>query len=120
MTTGFPSNRTSPESGACVPATHLTSVDLPAPLSPTSAMTSPSRTSKLTPASACTEPNDLVMLRSSRRGVSVTGRFLTTEREWRRPKGAPPLDDSTYLQYCAYVPTQTSLFLSQPCVNSCL
>src|SRR5919201_6088157 len=38
-----------------MPATHLIRVDLPAPLSPTSAITSPSRTSKSTSVSACTE-----------------------------------------------------------------
>ena len=41
MLTGSPSKRTSPESIGWMPATHLISVDLPAPLSPTSAMTSP-------------------------------------------------------------------------------
>ena len=51
---------------------HLISVDLPAPLSPTSAMTSPCRTSKSTSVSACTDPNDFVMFRSWRSGVSVT------------------------------------------------
>jgi hypothetical protein len=35
----------------------FTSVDLPAPLSPTSATTSPALTSKSTPPSACTAPN---------------------------------------------------------------
>src|SRR3954471_17620213 len=39
-----------------MPATHLITVDLPAPWSPTSAITSPSRTSKSTPRSACTDP----------------------------------------------------------------
>src|SRR5580765_795108 len=50
---------------------HLISVDLPAPLSPTSAITSPFRTSKSTSVRACTDPNDFVMLRSWRSGVSV-------------------------------------------------
>src|SRR5436309_578066 len=36
----------------------LIRVDLPAPLSPTSAITSPARTSKSTSVSACTTPND--------------------------------------------------------------
>ena len=39
--TGSPSNRNSPESILWIPATHLIIVDLPAPLSPTSAVTSP-------------------------------------------------------------------------------
>src|SRR3954451_24756597 len=54
-----------------MPATHLISVDLPAPLSPTSAITSPSRTSKSTSESACTEPKCFETPRSSSVGVSV-------------------------------------------------
>src|SRR4051812_31788898 len=50
-----------------MPAMHLTSVDLPAPLSPTSAMTSPLLTWKSTPFSACTAPKCLWTSRSSRR-----------------------------------------------------
>src|SRR3954469_16803291 len=54
-----------------MPATLLTSVDLPAPLSPTRAMTSPERTSKSTPRRACTAPNRLCTPRSSSSGVSL-------------------------------------------------
>ena len=54
-----------------MPAMHLINVDLPAPLSPTSAITSPSRTSKSTSVSAWTEPNALVTSRSSSVGVTV-------------------------------------------------
>src|SRR6478672_6958892 len=72
--TSLPSKRISPLSGVCAPAMHLISVDLPAPLSPTSAITSPRRTSRSTSDSASTEPKVLVMERSSRRGVSVTWR----------------------------------------------
>src|SRR6187397_3236443 len=61
-----------------MPAMHLMSVDLPAPLSPTSAMTSPSRTSKSTSVSACTDPNVFERPRISSSGVSVTGRLRTT------------------------------------------
>src|SRR4026209_612086 len=50
----------------------LMSVDLPAPLSPTSAMTSPARTSKSTSVSACTDPKVFDRPRISRSGVSVT------------------------------------------------
>src|ERR1044071_7392523 len=60
-----------------MPAMHLMRVDLPAPLSPTSAMTSPSRTSRSTSVSACTDPNDLKTPRSSRRGLSLTSRFIS-------------------------------------------
>src|ERR1700730_3222530 len=73
-----------------MPATHLIRVDLPAPLSPTSAMTSPWRTSKSTSVSACTDPNDFEIPRSWRIGVSLTvSRFLPQSR-WRRPPRAPP------------------------------
>src|ERR1044072_360666 len=90
MCTSRPSNRTSPLSGVCVRATHLIGVDLPAPLSPTSAITSPRRTSKSTSSSACTEPNVFVMPRSSRRGVSVTvARFLTRWRGRRLGRRLP-------------------------------
>src|SRR5205085_8120358 len=73
-----------------MPATHLISVDLPAPLSPTSAITSPLRTSKSTSVSACTEPNDFVTPRSSRRGVSLMTRVSYHSERWRRPSWAPP------------------------------
>src|SRR5439155_23118452 len=60
-----------------MPATHLISVDFPAPLSPTSAITSPSRTSKSTACSACTDPKLFETPRSSRvaRGVAFTSGF---------------------------------------------
>src|SRR5918911_608630 len=51
-----------------MPAMHLMSVDLPAPLSPTRAITSPARTLKSTWVRACTAPNDLEMPRSSSTG----------------------------------------------------
>src|SRR4051812_38950887 len=91
MLTGSPSKKVSPLSVACVPATHLTRVDLPAPLSPTSAITSPCRTSKSTSVSAWTEPKALLMLRSSRSGgVSVMwGSGGSRERiRWRRREDA--------------------------------
>src|SRR3954447_16580087 len=67
-----------------MPATHLTSVDLPAPLSPTRAMTSPLRTSKSTPRRACTAPNRLCTPRSSSSGVS-----LNASRSFQEVGGAP-------------------------------
>src|SRR3954453_15743860 len=59
-----------------MPAIDLISVDLPAPLSPTSAITSPSRTSKSTSISACTVPKFFETARQSSWGVEalVTGR----------------------------------------------
>src|SRR5450759_746269 len=49
-----------------MPAMHLIRVDLPAPLSPTSAVTSPARASNATPRSTCTAPKLLPPLRTSR------------------------------------------------------
>src|SRR5436305_8574898 len=43
-----------------MPEIVLTSVDLPAPLSPTRPTTSPALTSRLTPSRACTAPNLLL------------------------------------------------------------
>src|SRR6516162_3406241 len=90
MLTGSPSNRISPLSAACVPATHLMSVDLPAPLSPTSAITSPSRTSKSTSVSACTDPYDFVIPRSwSSGGDSLIAGCVPTTKRVEAPTGAP-------------------------------
>ena len=50
----------SPASASGCPAIVLTSVDLPAPLSPTRPTTSPAWTSKSTPSSACTAPKRLL------------------------------------------------------------
>src|SRR6185437_2377197 len=75
-----------------MPAMHLISVDLPAPLSPTSAMTSPFLTSKSTSESACTEPYDFETSRSWRRGVSS----LTEPCSYQKlPVEAPTSDAST-------------------------
>src|SRR3954471_2265737 len=84
MWASCPLNRTAPESYGWVPAMHFTRVDLPAPLSPTSAITSPGRTSKSTSVSAWTEPNDLVRSRIWRSGwLSLIG----SKMRWRRPTG---------------------------------
>src|SRR5207249_1733326 len=55
-----------------MPDRTFTIVDLPAPLSPTSATTSARRTSKSTWSSACTAPNRLETPRSSRSGAPAT------------------------------------------------
>src|SRR5438093_7761645 len=82
MLTVSPSIRISPASMGWMPARHLMSVDLPAPLSPTSAITSPLRTSKSTSVSACTEPKDFEIPRSPSVGAafSLTVRFLPHRR----------------------------------------
>ena len=59
-TTSSPSISTRPLSGRCTPARILTSVDLPAPFSPTSACASPRRSSMKPSTSACTAPKLLV------------------------------------------------------------
>src|SRR6218665_2082317 len=74
-----------------MPESSLTSVDLPAPFSPTSASTSPARNCIETCASACTAPKRLPMARSSsRRGRAgpATGTGCGTLL-WRRTKLGP-------------------------------
>src|SRR5215207_10030314 len=68
---------------------HLISVDLPAPLSPTSAMTSPLDTWKSTSNSAWTAPNLFETPCSSRTGVSVT---ISAPPRPRRIRGRPGRD----------------------------
>src|SRR5436305_847502 len=67
--TSLPWKRTVPPSGGLIPAIALTSVDLPAPLSPTRPTTSPALTVKSTRSKAWTGPNRLLMPSSSRSGV---------------------------------------------------
>src|SRR5215203_5205790 len=87
--TGWPSKRISPLSNGWIPAMHLISVDLPAPLSPTSAMTSPLDTWKSTSNSAWTAPNLFETPCSSRTGVSVT---ISAPPRPRRIRGRPGRD----------------------------
>ena len=61
----------SPEVGACTPASTLTSVDLPAPLSPTRATTSPAWMSRSMSVSADTAPKFLQMPRRLRMSSPV-------------------------------------------------
>src|SRR5918998_3143770 len=75
MVTGSPLNTISPESIGWIPAMHLIRVDLPAPLSPTSAITSPGATWKSTSYRAWTAPKLFETRRSSRTGDSVTPSF---------------------------------------------
>ena len=85
-----PSKKISPSSIGWMPATHLISVDLPAPLSPTSAITSPCAHlevdvgQRLHGAERLGDSAKLEKGRRRSRGVSHT-----TERR-RRPPGAPP------------------------------
>src|SRR5207302_196935 len=99
-----------------MPATHLISVDLPAPLSPTSAITSPSLTSKSTSVSACTDPNDFEIPRSSSVGLSFTVRVITQERV-EAPSGAPPPERPPCLLAVLGVRTHADLTLLQEAVR---
>src|SRR3954451_16817619 len=90
MCTGWPSKRTSPPSIGWMPATHLISVDLPAPLSPTRAMTSPAETWKSTSCRAITAPKCFDTPRSSWTGVSVTEVFSSSRRVQPRGGGGRP------------------------------
>ena len=63
-----PSTRTWPRSGSSTPVSILTSVDLPAPFSPTRPSTSPALMVMLTPRTARTPPKLLWMSTSSTMG----------------------------------------------------
>ena len=67
---------TVPVSARCTPASTLTKVDLPAPLSPTIATTWPADTSRSTSVSAATAPKLLLIPRSDRTAVSVAASSL--------------------------------------------
>src|SRR5919106_2133577 len=73
-----PSNQMRPLLGSSEPETILIKVDLPAPLSPSSASTSPARTSKLTSSSAVTGPKclDRPSSRSSGAGLAPDASFI--------------------------------------------
>src|SRR6201996_4195433 len=66
--TGLPCHSISPPLGSQIPEIVLISVDLPAPLSPTSAVTCPAGTSRLMSVSACTGPKFFPMPRSRSSG----------------------------------------------------
>src|SRR4051812_49183404 len=85
-----------------MPAMHLVSTVLPAPLSPTSAMTSPDRARKSTPRSACTAPKRLCTPRTSSSGVSLTSARFPFPRLERRgaARTPPPPDGRPLLDPC--------------------
>src|SRR5215203_2461196 len=116
MCTSLPSNEIVPPSAGWIPAIVFTSVDLPAPLSPTSATTSPGRTSKSTSLSAWTGPKLLLTPFRASTGVlslAFITRLLSRGRTGA-PRGAPPHSPHvTYwmpasLQPAAYLPEQIS------------
>ena len=69
--TGAPPIRISPASGRWMPVRIFTSVDLPAPFSPTSAVTRPGRSARSTPSSALTPGKSLDTPRSSSSGDGI-------------------------------------------------
>src|ERR1700737_3536386 len=71
--TGWPSSSTSPSSGTVAPESALMSDDLPAPLSPITAMISPGSTSKSQPSRAVTGPYRLISPRACSTGAAVVG-----------------------------------------------
>src|SRR4051794_31017009 len=87
--TGFPSKLTLPASIVWMPEIALTRVDLPAPLSPTSATTSPARASKSTSSKACTGPKRLLTPSSASRAPFEGSISALAPAEWRSgPPGA--------------------------------
>jgi hypothetical protein len=68
--TGLPSKYSDPSLGLYSPERIFISVDLPAPLSPTTPRASPADTWKLTPFSAVMAPKYFLMSRASSRGTA--------------------------------------------------
>src|SRR5437016_2930197 len=101
MVTGWPSTRISPEVGVSVPDKILTSVLLPAPLSPMSAVTSPALTSKSAPASALTWPYTFVMSRAS--STTVIAPLLVHVDMQSLPEGPASCHRCQYLESKRYM-----------------
>src|SRR5215203_501328 len=78
--TGSASSHIAPASRWYAPVMIFTSVDLPAPFSPTSAWISPARSSKSTPSRARAPANRLTMPSMRRRGSPVIARSATLIR----------------------------------------
>ena len=109
MCTCVPSKRIWPLSAAWVPATHLISVDLPAPLSPTSAITSPGADLEVDAAQrlhGAERLGDVAELEEW--GVSL---IVSKSACGGAPEGASNTSVARcYLQYFLYAPMHTSLF----------
>ena len=84
-----PSISSVPSSGCSAPDRHLTSVDLPAPLSPISATTSPAATSNETSSSAVTWPKSFVMSWAASAGRVATA-LIGSPRSSRGTRAAAP------------------------------
>src|SRR5262249_42607486 len=70
---GSPSKTMASRRDAITPAMHLSSVDLPAPLAPMTAITSPGGTRSDTPNSAWKSPEKAASARTSRSGSGIGG-----------------------------------------------
>ncbi len=73
MTAGTPSMRISPASGRCMPASRLTSVDLPAPFSPSKTWISPAWNSSDTRSSATMPGKRFVTWRKAATALAAPG-----------------------------------------------
>src|SRR5262245_28610336 len=113
--TGFPCQKICPWSGAKIPAMVLIVTDLPAPLSPISAVTWPAGSSRSTSESACTGPKFFETPLRRRRGsapfpVVVIASLLGSNEGWAgprprraRPETRPDLLDSCLLARVRYL-----------------
>src|SRR5215210_4372262 len=118
IVTSWPSKEIVPASAGWMPAIVLTSVDFPAPLSPTSATTSPGWTSKSTSLSACTGPKLLLTpLRDSTGALPFEFMSESLLSGWGTggaTDGAPGILPHrcywmpAFLQAAAYLPVQSS------------
>src|SRR5579872_6048120 len=97
---GAPFNRISPESGLCTPEISLIRVDLPAPLSPTSASTSPELSERSTPRRTLIGPK--LLWRSATSSSGGTSSSLPRLPCPNQPAGACEVPDSA-----AYGPRQS-------------
>src|SRR4051812_48100094 len=108
-----------------MPATHLISVDLPAPLSPTRATISPALTLRSTSCSATTAPKCFETSRSSSRAspdaplptLTSPPFVVATEGRRRRPSECYAFAVAqmpAFLQSAAYWPWHRSPFLTYP------
>ena len=80
-----------PLGGLPQPEMVLMVTDLPAPLSPTSAVTLPAGTERSTLFNACTAPNALLTPRSSRSGAAPSVMFVPPGRRQLGPVDRPPI-----------------------------
>src|SRR6266404_8160691 len=91
--TETPSSRISPASAGCRPVMILTSVDLPAPFSPTRAWMVPGATSKATSRTASMPPKLLLMPTRLRRATVIAASGQNVRRDADAPRRASDAGD---------------------------